>query len=112
MNKDELQSKISDLITDVTIDPSGESIVATVREIMNLVDEYEHSHEHVESMKPAKFLFSFKTMKNGVQNGYFKRIYATGKTREDAEWEAKVEVYTRSRVWPDEIILLECKELV
>lgn len=107
MNKDELQSKISDLITDVTVDPSGESITATVREIMKLVDEY----EHVELVKPTKFLFSFKTVTNGVENRYFKKIYATGKTREDAEWEAKVEVYKRSRVWPDKIILLECKEV-
>ena len=108
MNRDELQSKIRDLITDVTIDPSGESIEATVREIMNLVD----GHEHVESVKPTKFLFSFKTMKNGIQNNCFKRICTTGKTREDAEREARFEVYKLSRVWPDEIILLECKELV
>ena len=45
MNKDELQSKISDLIIDVTVDPSGESIVKTTREIMNLVDEYEHDND-------------------------------------------------------------------
>ena len=107
MNRDELQSKIHDLIVNVTIDPSGESIEETTREIMNLVD----GHEHAESVKPTKFLFSFITMKNGIQNGCFKRICATGKTREDAEKEARLEVYKLSRVWPDEIILLECKEL-
>lgn len=51
MNKDELQSKICDLITDVTVDPSGESIAKTTREIMNLVDEYEHDHEHISCSK-------------------------------------------------------------
>ena len=45
MNKDELQSKICDLITDVTVDPSGESIAKTTKEIMNLVDEYEHDND-------------------------------------------------------------------
>jgi Mn-dependent DtxR family transcriptional regulator len=43
MNKDELLNKICDLITDATVDPSGESIMATTKEIMNLIDEYEHS---------------------------------------------------------------------
>ena len=45
MNKDELQSKICDLIADVTVDPSGESIAKTTKEIMNLVDEYEHDND-------------------------------------------------------------------
>ena len=45
MNKDELQSKIHDLIINVTIDPSSESIEETTREIMNLVHEYEHEHK-------------------------------------------------------------------
>lgn len=31
MNKDELQSKIHDLIIDVTINPSGESIAETTK---------------------------------------------------------------------------------
>lgn len=43
MTRDELQSKICDLITDVTIDPSSESIIATTKEIMNLIDEYERT---------------------------------------------------------------------
>lgn len=54
MNKDELQSKISDLITDVTVDPSGESIEKTTREIMNLVDEYEHYHERISYSKDGE----------------------------------------------------------
>ena len=54
MNKDELQSKISDLITDVTVDPSGESIAKTTREIMNLVDEYEHDHERISYSKDGE----------------------------------------------------------
>ena len=45
MNKDELQNKICDLITNVTINPSGESIAETTREIMNLIDEYEHKED-------------------------------------------------------------------
>ena len=45
MNKDELQSKICDLIADVTVNPSGESIAKTTKEIMNLVDEYEHDND-------------------------------------------------------------------
>lgn len=45
MSKDELQSKICDLIIDVTVDPSGESIAKTTKEIMNLVDEYEHDND-------------------------------------------------------------------
>ena len=100
MNRDELQSRIRDLITDVTAN--------LTKEIMNLVDE--HEHEHVEFVKPIKFLFKFITMKNDIQNDSF-RIYATGKTKEDAEKEARLEVYKLSRVWPDEIILLEFKEL-
>ena len=106
MNKDELQSKICDLITDATIDPSGESIIQTTKEIMNLIDEY----EHVESVKSNKFLFRFKTIKNNIQLKLF-NLYATGKTREEAEEKAKLEVYKLSKVWPDKIILLECKEL-
>lgn len=43
MDKNELQNKICDLITEATIDPSGESIVETTREIMNLIDEYVES---------------------------------------------------------------------
>ena len=42
VNRDKLQSKICDLITDVTVDPSDESIAKTTSEIMKLVDEYEH----------------------------------------------------------------------
>lgn len=106
MTKDELLNKICDLITDATVDPSGESIMATTKEIMNLIDEY----ENVKFVKPAKFLFSFKTMKNCIQVKRFK-LYATGKTREEAEEKAKLEVYKLSKVWPDKIILLECKEL-
>lgn len=68
-------------------------------------------HEHVASVKSIKFLFSFKTMKNGTQIGCFKRICVAGKTKEDAEENARLEVYKLSKVWPDEIILLECKEL-
>lgn len=100
MNRDELQSRIRDLITDVTAN--------LTKEIMNLINE--HEHEHVEFVKPIKFLFSFITMKNGIRNNSF-RIYVAGKTRKDAENEARLEVYKSSRVWPDEIILLECKEL-
>lgn len=106
MTKDELQSKICDLITDVTVDPSGESIMATTKEIMNLIDEY----EHVESVKSNKFLFCFNTIKNNIRVDRFK-LYATGKTREEAEEKAKLEVYKLSKVWPDKVILLECKEL-
>lgn len=109
MNRDEFQSKINDLITGVTVDPSGESIAATVREIMNLVDEYEH--KHVESVKPIKFLFRFRIRKNGIQVGRIKKIFATGKTKEEAERNARLEVYKLSKIWPDKIILLECKEL-
>lgn len=43
MGKNELQNKICDLITETTIDPSGESIVEITREIMNLIDEYVES---------------------------------------------------------------------
>lgn len=42
MNKEELQNTICDLITDATIDPSSEDIIKTTKEIMNLIDEYEH----------------------------------------------------------------------
>lgn len=106
MTKNELQSKICDLITDVTVDPSGESIMATTKEIMKLVDEY----EHVEFVKPTKFLFCFNTIKNNIRVDRFK-LYATGKTREEAEENAKLEVYKLSKNWPDKVILLECKEL-
>lgn len=106
MTRDELQSKICDLITDVTIDPSSESIIATTKEIMNLIDEY----GRVEFVKPAKFLFCFNTIKNNIRVKRFK-LYATGKTREEAEEKAKLEVYKLSKVWPDKVILLECKEL-
>lgn len=110
MNRDELQNKICDLITDATVDPSGESIIATTKEIMNLVDEYEHNHEHVEFVKPTRFLFRFKTIKNNILVKRF-NLYAIGKTREEAEEKAKLEVYKLSKVWPDKVILLECKEL-
>ena len=106
MNKDELLNKICDLITDATIDPSGESITRTAKEIMNLIDEY----EHVKSVKSNKFLFRFKTIKNNIQLKLF-NVYATGKTREEAKEKAKLEVYKLSKVWPDKIILLEYKEL-
>ena len=49
MNRDELQSKICDLITDATIDPSSEDIIKTTKEIMNLIDEYEHKEVLVKS---------------------------------------------------------------
>ena len=106
MTKDELLNKICDLITDATVDPSGESIMVTTKEIMNLIDEYEHT----ESAKSNKFLFCFKTIKNNIQVKRFK-LYATGKTRDEAEEKAKLEVYKLSKVWPDKVILLECKEL-